>query len=77
MRWLGALGLALLLAACDGEVKCEVACSEGGSTVQRTFPSCSSLRDEIDRRGSAGTISECEAQALESCEQSQCGSVPL
>jgi hypothetical protein len=77
MRRAGALVLGLALAACDGEVECEVACSAGDSTVQRTFPSCSSLRDEIDRRSSSGTITECEAQALESCEQTQCGSTPL
>lgn len=77
MRGLGALGLVLALAACDGAVECDLACGDQGTTVKRTFPSCSALRDEVDRRTATGNISQCEAEALESCVNANCGSVPL
>ena len=69
--------LALLAAGCETAVECEVTCSESGSTVVRSFPSCSALRDEISRRSAGETISSCELQALEACEEQQCGTSPL
>ncbi len=69
--------LALTLVACNGPIECETACSDSGSKVVRTFPSCSALRDEIGRRVVGETISVCEAEALEACEKAHCDAVPL
>jgi hypothetical protein len=69
--------LALCVVACDGPIECEALCSDSGSKVVRTFPSCSALRDEIERRVSSETISQCEAEALETCEKASCEAVPL
>jgi len=77
MRLVCLVLLALLAVACGTAVECEVQCSESGSTVVRSFPSCSALRDEIARRQSGDTISSCEADALIACEDRQCGASPL
>lgn len=74
------LGGALVLAAacaCGGEISCEIKCSATGATVERTFPSCSALRDDFNRRVASGTVSECEATALEACINAQCANSPL
>jgi len=43
---LNPLGVVLAaLFACGGEIRCEIKCSATGATVERTFPSCSALRD--------------------------------
>ena len=73
-------GAALLLAtavACGGEIRCDIKCSETGATVQRTFSSCSALRQDFDSRVASDRISECEAAALESCIKEQCANSPL
>jgi len=77
MRLLCLALLALSAVACDTAVECQVQCSESGSTVVRSFPSCTALRDEIDRRGAGETISSCELDALTACEESQCGATPI
>jgi len=71
---------ALLLAAafaCGGEIRCDIKCSATGATVERTFPSCSALRDEFNRRSSDNTMDECMATALSACIDQQCANSPL
>ncbi|MBN2358933.1 MAG: hypothetical protein JXR83_05735 [Deltaproteobacteria bacterium] len=72
--------IAVLLAsviACSGEIRCEITCSDTGATVERTFPSCSALRDAYNRGVSGGTMDECHAAALEACIEAQCANSPL
>lgn len=67
------LGLAGL--ACESSIVCEFECS--GGRTERSFASCSALRDELERRSPGDTISQCEADALEKCEDEQCATSPL
>lgn len=72
-----AASLLLSVAACEGEVECDVPCGGENSVIKRDFPSCTALRDELRRAKATETISECEADALDDCLIEQCADAPF